>query len=97
MYQTYLEYLQMVGTDDELPVSALNAFPNPVQNQLQMEFEGKEVESIEVFNAVGSLVYKANGPFAGQYVINTKDWNSGLYILNAKGRDGIFQGRIIKN
>ncbi|MCB0664105.1 MAG: beta-lactamase family protein, partial [Saprospiraceae bacterium] len=52
LYQTYLEYLQMVGTDDELPVSALNAFPNPFQNQLQMEFEGKEVESIEVFNAV---------------------------------------------
>jgi D-alanyl-D-alanine carboxypeptidase len=97
LYQTYLEYLQMVNTNEKLPVSALNTYPNPVMNQLQIDFEGKEVEQIEVFNAVGSLVYRVSGPFAGQYLMDTKDWNSGLYIMNATGKEGIYQSRIIKN
>ena len=69
-----------LGFDDN-NISPIKIHPNPLHNG-QLYIEGNEIEKVEVFNLVGSRVFKeAFQPNTSQYSINISHLTKGSYYL----------------
>lgn len=72
-------------------VISVNVFPNPAKEYLQVmltEQMQKEDLTIQLFNANGQIVLQKIMPASrvGMTIINLKEFNSGIYYLQLKGR-----------
>jgi len=73
----------------------IKTYPNPVQGNLQVEFENSEDGSIlNIFNLYGDLVYSKMIEY-DRVEINTKNWSDGLYLINIESIDKILTGKFI--
>lgn len=70
-------------------------YPNPVKSQLTLRFDdGKEPESVELYNLAGSLVAKQ---CKGQKTIDMNSMSSGVYMLRVIMKDGtIYSEKVMK-
>jgi hypothetical protein len=59
---------------------SVTAFPNPVLNSLNVSSSVK-IQSVNIFNAHGQLVYSENLPSLLSFQISTQSWAKGQYIL----------------
>lgn len=83
----------MVSVDGELlSVTELTAetqiFPNPTSGDFIVK--GANVAKVEVYNLVGQKVYEKQGK---EILVNTSNWNKGLYLVNVTNQDGTFETR----
>jgi uncharacterized delta-60 repeat protein len=70
-------------------------YPNPADHSIYVE-SIEPIESLDVFNELGQLVFKTKGDFSGY--IDVSDFSSGVYVLNIKFESGSNSiRRIIKN
>jgi hypothetical protein len=70
----------------------MEIFPNPAQNQFEVQLEGWNViYSIEIFNVLGLRVY-ANGIDEQTSIISSADWSNGLYYITIKSNSGEILG-----
>ena len=69
---------------------SIEVFPNPFINRLNIE--GKLIESIEVFDSYGRLIYQSKGCSN----IENISWPSGIYILKAKSSGNYKFFKLIK-
>ena len=77
--------LDPVSVEEQGELLEVNAFPNPVANELTLQFD-QEIEMIEMYNLVGELVYsEANVQSIGQHTIPVKDIENGMYMLKVYG------------
>lgn len=80
----------------------LNIYPNPVHNNLNIEFIAEDQNSIiniEVLSIDGRLIYsnRVNSGQSGNHSINTSTWMQGLYLLRVRNGNEITTNKIIKN
>ncbi|MFI5219267.1 MAG: FG-GAP-like repeat-containing protein [Bacteroidia bacterium] len=62
-------------------------YPNPVSNQLHIEFEN-EAEQIIIYNAVGSTIKNISPHEKQLLTVETNYWNAGLYFVKIVFRNG---------
>mgnify|MGYP006366651421 FL=1 len=76
-----------VGVEENTAQSInFEMFPNPAADQLNVtvDLAEKSTVNLEIYSVDGRLVYQVpSGTFQGQtkFVIPTKEFNSGIYIL----------------
>ena len=68
-------------------------YPNPVVDELNVLFAGES--GIEIYNSVGQLIFVGNN-VGGNEKINTKSWNSGVYVVVLQEKGKRFFRKIIK-
>ena len=71
---------------DEWAANNLNIYPNPTDNQLFIE--GQHIATVQIFNAIGQLVYEIENHEDERITINCDSWNPGIYnirIISAEG------------
>ena len=74
---------------------SIKVYPNPVSNELVIDFVGnKEVIDFEIFNSIGQLVFKGN--FSETIVVQTTDFNPGVYLLKFENSKTVEFKKIIK-
>lgn len=68
---------------EEQTIANLVQYPNPVANKLNLSF-GEDISSVTVYSVLGAVVYKNNTPTRRELSIDTKQWKSGLYLVNVR-------------
>lgn len=70
----------------------INIYPNPVKNELKIEFEGNS--SFEIMNLMGQVVY--NGDVSESTTVQTANLSSGIYLIKFKTGKTFEYKKIIK-
>ena len=68
-------------------------YPNPVKEQLFINGNGPA--DIEIYDGLGQLIYTSR--MIGQIVIETTDWQAGIYLMILKQEDQIQIEKILKS
>ena len=85
-----------LGTSDIISIPEFNIYPNPVTNELSVEFPSAVTQAtISVYSVLGTLVYSSTMD-QWNSKINTSDWNTGVYLMNINAADFSQTKRIIK-
>ncbi len=80
---------------------AFELYPNPAADRASVDvnLDGKDDVTVEVFNKVGALVYSQSetGMSAGQhsFSINTGDFAKGIYMVSVKTSRGATQKKLV--
>ncbi len=82
-----------LGINDDL-LKEITIYPNPVKNILMVKNESNfEINSIKIFNELGSLVLEQNIPLIQ---IDVSKFSRGLYFMQIETENGILTKKIIK-
>ena len=76
----------IVGINPELKESAVNVFPNPFSEKLELEGVGKYYQ-VKMVNTTGEVIRIENINNSGSYVLDVADVQEGLYTLILLGED----------
>ncbi len=57
----------------------LHIYPNPANNYFVIKTNSQKPEMVEVYNAVGELIYKNS--FISSATVNTNSWEAGIYFV----------------
>ena len=76
---------------DEITENEVSIYPNPTNDQLNIETE-RRFSEIKVFDVAGKLLLDQN--FSNQ--INLGGFVAGLYLVELRDKDGIYRKKIIK-
>ena len=84
-------YIDICEAISEYSASVVKMYPNPVKDILQIDTQGKEINSIEIYNTQGQLVLrkKAN-------VIDVKEIPTGVYSITVITREERVTKRFVK-
>jgi Secretion system C-terminal sorting domain len=79
---------------------SVSAYPNPVSNELTIDAfsEGKYLD-IEVLDVLGCSIYQKraqNTEGSKLLIVNTLNWNSGIFFLKVTDGKTVFQQKIVK-
>ena len=84
---------------DENAESRVKIYPNPITTQLNIIFEkGFKAESVEIFTITGKKIY-SNSFFnnKAKLVIDSGNWEKGIYIVKIRDNDYIYSVKAVKN
>lgn len=85
----------ITGIDEaQLNVSVVMS-PNPASDKLLIASSQFQLNAVEIYNAVGSLVYKSNHVSGNRSVVNVTDFNAGVYIVKVVTSKGIVNKKLI--
>jgi hypothetical protein len=72
-------------------------FPNPFEDELQINILLYSEIEIRVYNVLGQLIYTTM-PQTEEMVIQTTDWHTGVYFINfSAGGKRLFTEKVIKH
>lgn len=75
----------------------VSIFPNPFEDELQINILLDSEIEIRVYNVLGQLIYTTL-PQAEEMVIQTTDWHTGVYFINfSAGGKRLFTEKVIKH
>jgi len=72
---------------NELQRNTISFHPNPFVNQLNIRSENNIIE-INVYDIMGRLIEKTNYSNQNEVQINSRNWQSGLYLIEIKDNFG---------
>ncbi len=75
--------------------TGLRLFPNPVANQMTLEWGDLEAEEVAVYGLDGRLHYRTTEVAAPQIDVDTESWNDGIYIVRVQFRNGLLTRKIL--
>jgi hypothetical protein len=98
-WEAYYE-VDNVGIQEGSEITALETYPNPAGNQLNViiEMNDSQQYTIALYNLAGQQVYEETGSGNGspyQSMINTSNLKSGLYFLRVNSASGSWNKKII--
>ena len=82
-----------------LPAGSINAFPNPVQDQLTLSTIGhnSNIQSITVIDRLGRKIWTKTGLDAGQFQLDTRAFPKGqVYVVEVQMAEGFVRVRVVK-
>jgi len=79
--------------------SSVIVFPNPANDFITITSENllNRATEISIFSSIGNIQYQNNFISFYEAIINTSDWNSGLYFMRIKTSDKKITKKIIIN
>lgn len=92
-----LEYFSTVKQVEIRP-DELSAFPNPFQNELELNIGEGAIKEVKIYNSIGQLVdTRTNTAWNEKAVLNIADLQSGQYFIQCQLVDGSTQMlRVVK-
>ena len=66
----------------------LSAYPNPAGEQIAIQNSSEKSHTIYIYNFSGKLMMTTTVAGGTEKVINTSEWASGIYFLQAEGANG---------
>jgi polyhydroxybutyrate depolymerase len=86
---------QLVSVQNELErEEVFTVFPNPSEGQVSLKFENSISAQIQVFDAVGKLVWNQ---MSQSRTVNLELPEAGIYFLTVETEEGIFTEKLIRN
>lgn len=88
----------ILGVDDEENLNDLvNLYPNPSQGSFSLETQNLRVESIEIYNSIGQIIYQKTIPntFVSNFDIQLKQPSNGMYLVKIQTQKGIITQKLI--
>jgi PKD repeat protein len=77
--------------------NAFSIYPNPVKNELTIQFAGKHADSrMVIVNMLGQEVCDQMTGGSQQVIINTSDYSKGVYMLRMFGENDVMVKKFIK-
>lgn len=81
---------------DKKDLLNVKVYPNPVTNELTIEFEGNSVQTnFEILNSLGQVIFK--GTIFEKAVIQTTSFTPGIYLIKLQSGKTFEFKKIIKN
>jgi hypothetical protein len=78
--------------------ASIELFPNPAQSQLNIAINATyENNAVEIFNAVGQIVYTRTNISDNLVSLNVNGWPIGMYIVRYSDNNGTINRSFIKN
>jgi hypothetical protein len=88
--------LVLTNLESKENINSIQIYPNPVTNSLSIEYDGNpERINFEIFNSTGQIVLK--GKLLEKTVVQTKDFNPGVYIIKFNSDKSFKFNKIIKD
>ncbi|NQX76115.1 MAG: T9SS type A sorting domain-containing protein [Gilvibacter sp.] len=82
---------------DEFAQTNISLFPNPVQDQLQLNSNGLDIQEIAVYNQLGQQVLQNAVNTVSELQVNTANWSTGTYYVRVETAGGeVLIKKIIK-
>jgi hypothetical protein len=82
--------IDLTGND-----GAVKVYPNPVSDELIIEFKGNNDRfSFNILNSIGQIVF--NGNLTEKTVVQTTDFSPGIYLLKIENRKSFEFKKIVK-
>jgi hypothetical protein len=73
----------------------IKVYPNPVSDELIVEFQDNKTElTFEIINSAGVVVYR--GTLVDRVYINTRSFNAGIYFIRIETEDSVELRKFIK-
>jgi len=70
-------------------------YPNPIQDNLFIDFKGQEIDGLRIYNAEGRIVANFNQNLSGIRTFNLKHFEAGIYFLEIMKGNKLSQKKII--
>ena len=90
---TTTEVIEALGTH-QVTDNAVQLYPNPADNYLHINANGKEIQNISIYNLQGRVLLSVQNVTDK---IDIRDFVSGLYIVSVKTDKGTGTYKLIKN
>ncbi|REA59284.1 hypothetical protein DSL64_18330 [Dyadobacter luteus] len=88
----------ILGDEDLIEKLFVNAYPNPVEDFLSIDFEQSRSNTVEVYSLTGKRMFSEVAVYQRYLEIDMKIWPKGIYILTVKTGNGKMVNRkIFKN
>ncbi len=92
---------EILSSNDEVLTRPIKVYPNPTEDIIVVElndaFEGLQDYELEVYNAVGQLLWNQRiGSHQRVLKIDLDKWGSGHYIIECHNKEARFIERIVK-
>ncbi|MFN4235318.1 MAG: T9SS type A sorting domain-containing protein [Bacteroidia bacterium] len=71
----------------------ISAYPNPFNNSITLQ--GRENASVEVYDLKARLIYQTQS-LSNTHLINTENWESGMYIIKVQSNTDVQTLKMIK-
>lgn len=78
--------LPVVVLDEQTVSNSINIQPTLIDNYINVSIADDDISEIQFINTAGQEVLSKKINTTGEYIIDTVDWNSGLYIASFKSR-----------
>lgn len=88
----------ILGADDEDNLNDLvTLYPNPNTGNFSLETQNLRIESIEIYNSIGQVVYQKTIPntFISSFDIQLKQPSNGMYLVKIQTQKGIITQKLI--
>lgn len=96
-YRAYLENRE-VGIQENQLLHGLNVYPNPCQDRCTILNTSSEKKEVMVLDLSGKVVLDQILAPESEAIVNTGAWADGLYLLIAKGKNGLSEAlKIVKH
>lgn len=90
------EDLYLTNTEDtEISTPDLHLYPNPVTDQLTLQFPTTTTGQIQLANAQGQIMTTKNISFSERHRINLQDYPTGLYLVKVMTNEGVISSQMI--
>ena len=88
-----LDYRLNVSINEIEKQKNISAFPNPFNNTITIQ--GYSNFSVDVYDLKARLIYQSKS-LTNSYLINTENWDSGIYILKVQTESDVQTLKVIK-
>ena len=95
LYATEAECELCLSTNSVIDNAAGNVviYPNPAQDVLHIQ-SNVEINRIIIYNSVGNLIF-VSSTSGQEFNFNTRNWSSGLYIIQIQTINGIINTKVL--
>lgn len=93
--------IQTTSTEEITAINHVSVFPNPVTDQLNVQFDGLSQEAVQlvIYDVNGQRMYQENRSTAigtQQWTVPVNDLSDGMYMLSIQSENGIISQRFVK-
>lgn len=86
---------EVLSVNDQLKVNT-KVYPNPTQNNWTFVFENNQIESIDIVDVTGKIVY-TNQSIANAISVDASSLTSGIYFAKIKANNAIQTIKLVRN
>lgn len=90
-YFDYVDVLAGFSTENKKEITI---YPNPFNNAITINSDGKEIQSVEISNTLGQIVYTEQS--IQDQTLDLNDLQKGLYYIRVMIEDQLYSYKIIK-
>lgn len=87
----------ILAVEDDNLNDLVTLYPNPSKGNFTLEMKNLRVENIQIYNAIGQVIYQKNIPntFISNFDIDLKNPSNGIYFIKIQTQKGVITQKLI--